>query len=249
MNYYKALNTDGVPVDVFNTEFQFVKYAGRNGIFLRCDELDNPHGIIASDNSTIFLVDGWEACEAQGYQTVSLIAIDEEEYSTLYELIEQSKAGEEITWPKEDDAEWADVTLEWAQETMIERMSSACNTAIVSGVDVTLTDGNTYHFSLALEDQLNLLSLQGMLATGAEAVPYHADGEECRYYSAADFSLIAEAATFWKLYQESYFNSLRGYIRCMTTITEIRAVTYGMDIPETYQTDVLKQLMVQMGGS
>ena len=132
---------------------------------------------------------------------------------------------------------------------MIERMSSACNAAITYGVDVTLTDGNTYHYSLALEDQLNLLSLQGMITAGAESVPYHADGEKCRYYSAEDFTLIANAATLWKLYQESYFNSLREYIRGMTAITEIRSVVYGIDVPETYQTDVLKQLMVQMEGA
>lgn len=248
MTYYKALNADGTPVDVFNTELQFVKY-GKNNIFLRCDELDRPNGILASDSSTIYLVDGWDTCDSQDYSTVSLVAVDEEEYETLYALLEQSKSGEEVTWPREDDADWADVTLEWAQETMIERMSVACNNTIVSGVDVVLTDGNLYHFSLALEDQLNLLSLQGMLSAGADAVPYHADGEECRYYSAADFALIASAATAWKLYQESYFNSLRGYIRSMETIAEIRKVVYGMEIPDAFQTDVLKQLAAQAGGN
>lgn len=248
MTYYKALNTDGTPVDVFNTELQFVKYS-KNNIFLRCGELDRPNGILASDSSTIYLVDGWDECNSQNYATVSLVAVDEDEYYTLYTLLEQSKSGEEVTWPQDDDDEWLDVTLEWAQETMIERMSAACNDTIVAGVDVVLTDGNLYHFSLALEDQLNLLSLQGMLSAGADAVPYHADGEECRYYSAEDFALIAAAATAWKLYQESYFNSLRGYIRSMGTVAEIRKVVYGMEIPDEYQTDVLKQLAAQTGGN
>lgn len=248
MIYYKALDTNGTPVDVFNTELQFVKYS-KNNIFLRCNELDHPHGILASDSSTIYLVDGWDTCDSQDYSTVSLVAVDEEEYETLYALLEQSKSGEEVTWPREDDADWADVTLEWAQETMIERMSAACNNTIVAGVDVVLTDEQLYHFSLALEDQLNLLSLQGMISAGADAVPYHADGEECRYYSAADFALIAAAATSWKLYQESYFNSLRSYIRSMDTVAEIRKVVYGMDIPDAFQTNVLKQLAAQTGGN
>ncbi len=83
------------------------------------------------------------------------------------------------------------------------------------------------------------------MASGADSVPYHADGEECSYYSAADFGRIADAATRWKLYQESYFNALRGYILALETVTELRGVTYGMDIPEAYRTDVLRALLAQ----
>lgn len=65
------------------------------------------------------------------------------------------------------------------------------------------------------------------------------------YYSVADFGRIADAATRWKLYQESYFNALRGYILALETVTELRGVTYGMDIPEAYRTDVLRALLAQ----
>ena len=85
----------------------------------------------------------------------------------------------------------------------------------------------------------------GTKAQSVEDVPYHADGEECSYYSAADFGRIADAATRWKLYQESYFNALRGYILALETVTELRGVTYGMDIPEAYRTDVLRALLAQ----
>lgn len=134
-------------------------------------------------------------------------------------------------------------SIDEAREDKIAAMSAACNAAITGGVDVELSDGNTYHYSLTLEDQLNMMNIQAMVASGAESVPYHADGEECRYYSAADFAAIADAATAWKLYQESYFNSLRGYIQSMTTVEEIEAVTYGMEIPTEYQTDVLRDLI------
>ena len=100
-------------------------------------------------------------------------------------------------------------SVEDVRTETVAQMSATCNAAIVGGVDVTLTGGETKHFSLTLEDQLNLLSLQGRVASGADSVPYHADGEECSYYSAADFGRIADAATRWKLYQESYFNALR----------------------------------------
>lgn len=140
---------------------------------------------------------------------------------------------------------FGDITIEYGdvtQDEVIAAMSDACNQAIVSGVDVTLSDGGTYHFSLGLEDQLNLMNLQSMVLSGAESVPYHADGEGCRYYGADDFNKIAEAATAWKLYHESYFNSLREYIKSLSTNEDLGDVEYGMEIPEAYQTDVFRQL-------
>ena len=140
---------------------------------------------------------------------------------------------------------FGDITIEYGdvtQDEVIAAMSEACNQAIVSGVDVTLSDGGTYHFSLGIEDQINMMNLQSMALSGAESVPYHADGAGCRYYSAEDFNKIAEAATAWKLYHESYFNSLREYVRSLTTNEELGSVEYGMEIPEAYQTDVFRQL-------
>lgn len=69
-------------------------------------------------------------------------------------------------------------SVEDVRTETVAQMSATCNAAIVGGVDVTLTGGETKHFSLTLEDQLNLLSLQGRVASGADSVPYHADGEE-----------------------------------------------------------------------
>ena len=90
---------------------------------------------------------------------------------------------------------------------------------------------------------MNMMNNQAKVVAGAETVPYHADGEECRYYSAADFTVIAEAATAWKLYQESYFNSLKQYILSLNTAEEIEDISYGVAIPEAYQSDVLKDLI------
>lgn len=154
------------------------------------------------------------------------------QYSEANMAIAQKEAFGEIA------IEYTDIT----QEEVIAAMSDACNQAIVSGVDVTLSDGGTYHFGLSIEDQINMMNLQSMVLSGAESVPYHADGAGCRYYSADDFNKIAEAATAWKLYHESYFNSLREYIKSLDTNEELGNVEYGMEIPEEYQTDVLQQL-------
>ena len=130
-------------------------------------------------------------------------------------------------------------SLEGIKLSKVAEMSEACRAAIVAGIDVQIS-GEVLHFSLEVEDQVNMISLSTMLASGVAAVPYHADGQECRYFTAAAFAKVVEKATFWKLYQESYFNSLRTYISAMSNIEDVQKVAYGMTIPEEYQSDVLK---------
>ncbi len=237
---------DGRIIDVFS-EYNCCKYDKRSGMVLRCGVGDNPSGIISERTGEIYQVDGWPLFpdDNRSAGTVKIDYIEADEYEALVDAL---NADGPVIQPSEDPEIPPDATVEFVKDAVIKQMSTACNATITNGIEVVLSDGQSCHYSLGLEDQLNLLSLQGMLAAGAEAVPYHADGEECRYYSAADFGAIAQAATAWKLYQESYFNSLRGYIRSMETMAELRAVTYGMEIPEEYQTDVLKGLRVQMGG-
>ena len=122
-------------------------------------------------------------------------------------------------------------------------MSAACRAAIVAGFDVALSDGKDHHFSLTVEDQLNLNALFGLLATGAEQVPYHADGETCMYFTAADMQTVVQEATAHKTYHESYFNSLKAYIASKRTAASVDAIEYGTEIPEQYQSDVLKALL------
>ncbi len=122
-------------------------------------------------------------------------------------------------------------------------MSAACRAAIVAGFDATLSDGKDHHFSLTVEDQLNLNALFGLLATGAEQVPYHADGETCVYFTAADMQTVVQEATAHKTYHESYFNSLKAYIASKRTAASVNAIEYGTEIPEQYQSDVLKALL------
>lgn len=59
----------------------------------------------------------------------------------------------------------------------------------------TWTDGETHHFSLTTQDQLNLITLSAMVSQGAEQVPYHADGELCKFYSVSDMLAIINQAT------------------------------------------------------
>lgn len=132
--------------------------------------------------------------------------------------------------------------LEDVKAKKIADMSEACRNAIIAGFDVVLSDGKTHHFSLTIEDQLNINALYGLLASGMKRVPYHADGEVCEYFSAEDFGAIVQTATTHKTYHESYFNSLKSYITSKRTAASVDAITYGVEIPVQYQSDVLKAL-------
>jgi hypothetical protein len=82
----------------------------------------------------------------------------------------------------------------------------------------------------------------GVMAQTETLIPYHADGEECDFYTVEEINEIIDTANAFKIYHTTYYNALKGYINSLETIEDIAAVTYGMEIPEEYQTNVLKAL-------
>ena len=81
---------------------------------------------------------------------------------------------------------------------------------------------------------------------GEEPLPYHADNEPCKFYSAADIITINTAMENAVIFHTTYFNSLKIYINSLSTITEIGAIFYGIEIPVEYQSEVLQTLYAQM---
>lgn len=126
-----------------------------------------------------------------------------------------------------------------------QEISEACNQLITNGVDVDLSIG-TKHFSLKTEDQLNLFGKQAQLATGAEQLEYHADGEECVYFSKEDMAKIIETAMSFVSYHTTYCNSIFKWINAITSKEELDTIAYGVEIPEEYQSEVLKTYMSMM---
>lgn len=118
------------------------------------------------------------------------------------------------------------------KESKLSEVSVACNATIVAGCDVTLTNEISKHFSLAETDQINLATAQTAVAAGATGFPYHADGELCVIFSAADILLIAQAATAHKLYQTTYCNHLNVWIRRTEMAEALADITYGATLPK-----------------
>ena len=88
---------------------------------------------------------GWETVYRDEGQTIYL-----SDDGSVYQKPDQDTGGEIL--PSEPYVP----TLEELQAAKKREISQACETAIYSGVDVTLTDGSTEHFSLTEHDQLNL---------------------------------------------------------------------------------------------
>lgn len=251
MNYYKVLlkstgddGTETMQVVDAQAGPLCVRYNERRGIMLYCP-IEEAQGIVDSfGQGTYWHVDGWpEFPESAGVtETVYLEVIEEEED---YRIIRDAlAAGQPVPdpIPEPEPEPPSDDELEVVRTGALAKMSTACNAAIVAGVDVVLADGMPHHFSLTVEDQINLVSLQSLIVAGQTQVPYHADGEECRYFTVEEFNAVTQAATLWKTYHESYYNSLRSYINAMTDIKSIGAIEYGVVIPEEYQTAVLQEL-------
>lgn len=124
-------------------------------------------------------------------------------------------------------------------------ISRACNQAIVSGVDIILSDGETHHFSLTEQDQSNLIALSLSVARGETAITYHADDELCVFYSAEDITTIVNNATAYITYHTTYHNSLKAYVKSLRSVNTISNVEYGMEVSEKYRSEVLVALMAQ----
>ena len=136
-----------------------------------------------------------------------------------------------------------------AQASKRSAVSVACEQNIYGGVSVTLQDGSAEHFSLTDHDQLNLFGKQVQLAAGAEQLEYHADGQPCRYYSAADMQTIINVAMFHVSYHTTYCNALNMWIAGCQTVEELAEVSYGAEVPEEYKSEVLRAYIAQMNGT
>ena len=105
-------------------------------------------------------------------------------------------------------------------------MGAAATAAIHAGVEV---DGK--HYSLTEHDQKELMGQLAKVQAGAPYVPYHADGELCRMFSAAEFLAVVSAAMQHIFWHRTYVNHLNAWIR-RGKLKEVIPIYYGIDLPK-----------------
>lgn len=246
MKYYKLIKENQI-IGVINSN-DFVIYSPITDCFLGATDLN---GEYACYNNKLYR-STWMSPTVQTvkYEEVLIISITKEEYDTFISAIktnqeiENNKTQEEI---EEEEIEReinssvdniTEATLDFIRQSKLSEMSYKCRKAIENGIDIEVK-GEKRHFSFTTQDQLNLMSLSTMAQT-SDIIPYHADGEQCIYYTAAEINTIIAAMNNHKIYHTTYYNALKAYINSLETIEEISTITYGTPIPDEYKTEVLK---------
>lgn len=173
-------------------------------------------------------------------------------FTTLYRELEDgfilSDDGSVYVEPIEPEPEpEPEISLDEVKEAKVSEMNDIQQKLIAQGVDVTLSDGSKEHFSLTERDQTSLVGLQAQVAIGAENIPWHTSDEDehCKFYSNADMAKITSSALSYVTWHITYFRDLRIYIRSLESKEEVEQVTYGMTIPEVYQSEPLKAMLAQ----
>lgn len=193
----------------------------------------------------VYTVGGSQCSDLPGYGTVY-----RDEGQTVYlsddGSVYQPPAEPEPVIPPEPYIPTPEELLASAQAAKRAEVSADCEALIYKGVSVTLADRSTEHFSLTEHDQLNLFGKQAQLAAGADRLEYHADGQPCRYYSAADMQAIIQAATWHVSYHTTYCNAINMWIAGCQTAEEAQEIFYGADVPKEYQSEVLRAYLLQI---
>lgn len=248
MKYYKLIENDQI-VGVI-TSNNFVKYSPITDCYLGATDLNGEYAYYKNQlyRST------WmqPIVQSTPYKEVLIIAISKEEYDVFMEALKANEAIDNSKTEEELEEEAIEqeinkpidpidaISIDFIRASKITEMSFYCRTTIESGIDFNIR-GETKHFSLTTQDQLNLMSAQTMAQTQT-LIPYHADGEETDFYTNEEINQLAEAAAAFKVQHTTYYNSLKTYINALETIEEISAITYGVEIPDEYKSDVLKVL-------
>lgn len=173
-----------------------------------------------------------------------------EDFTTLYKEIEGGfvLSNDDSVYVEPEpvpEPEPYEPSLDEVQEMKVREMNEAQQAAIQEGINVKLTDGAVEHFTLTDHDQTSLVGLQAQVMAGENNIPWHTsdEAEHCKFYSNADMALITTAAMEYVTWHVTYFRDLRIYIRSLKEKTEVEVVTYGMTIPEAYQSEPLKAMI------
>lgn len=230
---FKVLYKD-IIVDVIKRPMYCMYFS--DGQKLLTDE-SSANCIISSKGDETYHLAGRSPFMPESYKSVELVRIDQNEFDYLQSLTIDRGALE--------------YNLADIRSTKTEEMSDMSEQAIHTGMDITLSDGNTYHFSFTDQDQL----LIGFLTTAAKNAamlesmnlptnetgkdyPWHADGGDCIFYTREDMITIGTAMHNYITYHNSYFHALRNYIDALTNPLVIVDLYYGVEVPKMYWGEV-----------
>lgn len=243
MKYYKLIR-DNEFIGICTT-LDMRKFQKKHNIFLVCNETEAQYVQCAGKMyRATWMIPGDSA--EKDIPIVDVIEIEQSEYDALYNAI---KSNEEIKIEldsEQDENEESQeidkptqVTIEYVCESKITEMKHEFDKTISNGLDIEVSVGKKHHFPLTVQDQLNLITAAQKVNDGEQLIQYYTDGEFFEY-SASEMRVIIDKVYSFKKYHEAYFNSLKNYIKSLQDVNNISDIFYGVDIPEEYQSKILK---------
>ena len=206
---------------------KFVRFLASGHIAMT--DKTSAQGIVGSDDTTIY---SFLPITGKTYLVVTIDSITEEEFKRLQNLL---NSDQEVS---ADES-----ALEKAKKAKIKLMSTLCKDKIVAGFSLELSDGNSHHFKLTTEDQLNLMMIENLLAEGETYFIYHATDKPCQIYSREDMLKVIKAFKAHTLYHTTYFNAAKQYIKSLTDIEKVNVFKYGTDVSGSVENIILKQII------
>ena len=215
MKYYKIIkNKEFIGV---GTTLNLRRFQKKHEIILICDETQVQY--IQLDDVLYRANWMWpETTNGVQYESADVIRIEKDEYDLLLQAVETN---EEIVIEEEPIVEIEHViveepTIDYVRASKIAELKRDCNNAITNGVDIRLSDGETRHFSMSVEDQINLLT---MAYLGDESV-----------YSNKDMKMIITEINAFKNSHIVKFKKLKDRVSSLNTIQEVSAVSYHEEV-------------------
>ena len=181
------------------------RFQKKHNVLLVCDENDAQY---IQCNEVLYHAPWMEAVDEDVLIT-DVIRIEEDEYNCLVSAIESN---EEIKFADESVVEFEpvfdevkEVTIDYVRSAKLAELKHECNQAITEGFDMELSDGETRHFALSLDDQINLLT---------------------QAYFDENMQLVVVKMNDFKIEHMNRLKELEEYVHSLTDIEEIIAVSY-----------------------
>ncbi len=164
---YKVYKGDTV-VDALE-DLQCVCFYDGIGI-LRCKTTDVPQGIISYDGNKIYHVDGWPKFPEGEYETVTLQAIDRNEYTTIREALDSGLDAPVEQGMEQESVKTTAQILQEQIEAIAGQVRTAAGFAGPSETDFVASRNYTKGEIIVIEN--GLYSVTANIARGSRIVPY-----------------------------------------------------------------------------
>lgn len=162
-------------------------------------------------------------------------------------ILEDVDIAKNMILPKREGSTWKETAIGTNQEPSgslvdievfrlqkLKEVGEACTAIIHSGIEL-----NEKRYSLSEYDQIELMAQLSSVKEGASQVPYHADGELCRMYSADEFLSVASVCMAFIFHHRTYCNHLNAWIR-RADLEELKSITYGIELPLDLKNNMMK---------